>query len=269
MKLISIILVVLIVLIFLIWLGLQIKPKPFEVYGVKTEINDKTDLPDSLPKPVKQFYQKIYGSDYPVIKTAVVSGRQKMRIGGITFPGRFRFIYEAGHSYRHYIQLTFFGVPIMTVNEYFINGKSRLELPFGVEEGPKIDQGANLGLWAESVWLPAVLISDVRVHWKAINSETALLYVPFGERRQHFIVRFDPQNRRLQMLESMRFKGNQSKEKILWLNEVKQWGEIDGYMLPRVAALTWFDEGRPWAVFTVEEIVYNADVSDDLRAETL
>ena len=29
----------------------------------------------------------------------------------------------------------------------------------------------------------------------------------------------------------------------------------------------WFDEGTPWAVFTVEDIVYNADVQEYIRAK--
>jgi hypothetical protein len=29
---------------------------------------------------------------------------QEMRVGGLSFPGRFRFTHEAGRNYRHYIE---------------------------------------------------------------------------------------------------------------------------------------------------------------------
>ena len=58
-----------------------------------------------------------------------------MRVGGLTFPGRFRFTHKAGHDYRHYIEATFLGFPILKVNESYLDGNSRLELPYGVTEG--------------------------------------------------------------------------------------------------------------------------------------
>jgi len=29
-----------------------------------------------------------------------------------------------------------------------------------------------------------------------------------------------------------------------------------------VGSATWFDQGKPWAVFTLEEVKYNVDVSE-------
>ncbi len=37
----------------------------------------------------------------------------------------------AGHGYRHYIEATVFGYPVMKVNEYYFDGKARMELPEG------------------------------------------------------------------------------------------------------------------------------------------
>jgi hypothetical protein len=78
---------------------------------------------------VERFYRRIYGERVPVITSAVITGRAKMRLGPFTFPGRFRFTHDAGRGYRHYIEATFFGLPPMKINETYLDGKGRMELP--------------------------------------------------------------------------------------------------------------------------------------------
>jgi hypothetical protein len=261
-----IIALILLSLVFILWLGLRINPRPFPPYKKKTGTLSTIPLPVGLPPPVMRFYQQLYGESIPLIKSAVVSGRAHLRVAGITFPGRFRFTHDAGKAYHHYLEATLFGLPLMKVNEHYLDGKCRMELPFGVtEDEPMVDQAANLGLWSESLWLPSVFITDPRVHWESVDDDTALLVVPFGENREHLIVRFDPTTGLMRLLEGMRHKGTTEETKTLWLNEALEWRRVNGHLLAK-AAIIWHDEGTPWAYFAPEEVVYNVDVNDDIHA---
>lgn len=271
MKVTIIIVVIIVALIVLGWLGLQINPRPFPAFSQQPSRPETIPLSADLPAPVARFYRQLYGENVPVIESAVMTGRATMRINGLTFPARFRIIHQAGQGYRHYIEATFLGLPVMKVNEYYLDGNSRMELPFGVTEGePKVDQGANLALWAESVvWLPAILLTDSRAQWLPVDDATALLRVPFGKTEEFFVVRFDPASGLPQLMETMRYKNPDSPDKILWLNQIRRWDALNGQTIAAVAALTWLDEGTPWAVFTVEEVIYNVAVEQHIRARGL
>jgi hypothetical protein len=55
--------------------------------------------------------------------------------------------------------------------------------------------------------------------------------------------------------------------KILWRNESLGWQTFHGIKLASLGAVTWMDEGTPWAVFTVEDVVYNTDVFQYVTAK--
>ena len=239
------------VLILLAWIGLQIKPAPFPVISEQPPQLETVPLPEGLPAPVERYFRELYGDNVPVIQTAVITGRGSLRpmYGGPRFPIRFRFTHQAGQNYRHYIEATIFGLPILKVNEYFNNGRGRMVMPWGTSENnPKIDQAGLLGLWAESItWFPAILVTDPRLRWEPVDDDMAWLVVPYGETRERILFRFDPASGKILYWETLRYK-NGTGEKMPWING------------------TWFDEGSPWAAFDAEQAVFDVSVDTSLAA---
>jgi hypothetical protein len=255
-------------LLLLVWVGLQIRPAPFAPFPQISRTPQVRPLPQGLPPPVARFYQQIYGDEIPVITSAVITGHADVRpVGPVTIPARFRITHLAGQGYRHYFEAGLYGLPMIRVDERYLDGRARGITPFGIDEGERIDQAANLGLWAETIWIPAVFLTDPRVEWRAVNDHTALLTIPFGNSRDQFLVRFSPETGLVEWFESMRYQKQASATKILWLNQSLEWKPLNGTLTNTIGSATWMDDGKPWAVFYVEDIRLNVDVEEHIRAQ--
>ena len=268
MRAVVILLAVVVVLLLLAWLGLRVKPRPFPPYADRTPELETVPLPDGLPAPVDRFYRTVYGDQVPVIDTVVFTGRATIApVMGIPLPSRFVFVHNAGRDYRHYFEATIFGFPFMKVNEGYVDGASYFEAPVGTYyDDPNTNQGANLALWAEGALFPSIFLTDPRARWEPVDENTALLYVPFEDEEESFVVRFDPDTGLMTMMESMRFRNPGDQDKILWITRNEEGPTIPGSTtLSATGSATWLDQGRPWATFTVEDAAYNVDVSEYIR----
>lgn len=197
----------------------------------------------------------------------MITGRGYLRFKGIRFPCRFRFTHQAGQSYRHYMEATFFGLPLLKANEHYLNGLSRFELPMGIiENEPKQDSAANLSLWAESMDLPSILLTDPRVRWEPVDETHARLIVP-AEDDDLFTVTFDPETGLLLYMEAMRWKDIARPDKVLWRCEALDWERYHGILIPSRMSAKWQDDKEPWLMMTLEEVVYNVDVTSYIRAK--
>ncbi len=267
MKLLITISTLLVILILLGWLGLQVKPKSFVPYPEKTPALQTIPLPVGLPAPVERFYRTIYGDKIPVIETAVLKGRASISPFGVKLPARFVFVHNAGKDYRHYFEATWFGIPFLKVNEGYLDGESFFESPMGsYYNDPNTNQGANLAVWAEAGFFPSIWLTDERVHWEPVDEHTALLYVPFEDQEENFVVRFNPDTGLIDTMEAMRFREpGEGKKKILWITRNEPGPNLAGTKLSATGSATWLDQGKPWATFTAEEVDYNVNVSEYIR----
>jgi hypothetical protein len=156
----------------------------------------------------------------------------------------------------------------MKVNERYLDSKSLFELPVGapIDNDPSTNQAANLAVWAEAAWFPSIWVTDPRVRWEAVDENTALMYIPFEDKEENFVMRFNPETGLLDSMEAMRFRdsGPQAK-KILWITRNVEGKKIEGTKLDAIGTATWLDQGIPWATFTLEEVKYNVDVSQYIR----
>jgi hypothetical protein len=93
--------------------------------------------------------------------------------------------------------------------------------------------------------------------------------VPFSEEEDTFTVTFDPDTGLLRKMEAFRFKQPADEAKRGWRNEMLGWQTFHDIQIPSPASVTWLDEGSPWSVWTIEDVVLNVDVSDYIRAQGL
>lgn len=251
--------------LLLVWGG-RVQPQPFATYSETTQLQTTVALPADLPDPVARYYQTIFRDEIPVLDSAVITARGTTRFAGVTLPARMRFTHDAGQGYRHYIESTFFGYPLLKVNEHFLDGQARLQLPGNlVENEPKVDSAANLALWGESIWLPTIWITDPRVRWEPIDDTSARLIVPFEGSEDSFTVTFNPETGLPTRLEAMRYRDAADDFKILWQLDIWAWDDYHGHLMPSRSSATWADEGTPWLNMEIEQVVYNADVTEYIR----
>lgn len=270
MEIVMIVAVILVALIAILLIGLLVKPTRFSLYPGEPGEIETIPLPAGLPSPVERYYRVLYGENIPVITSVVITGRAYLRPAGpVMLPARFRFTHAAGKDYRHYIETTLYNIPFLKVNERYLDGKGRMELPFGIDEGDKLDQAANLGLWAETAWFPAVFLTAPGVSWQPVDDNTAQLVVPFNEGTDSFIVRFNPDTGFAEYFEAMRYHDSKSVSKVLWINHTESVKKTDGNIQFETGSATWMDDGSPWAFFTMEDMVINADVSEYLQQKGL
>ena len=242
--------------------------KSFPAHPEPARLTEFVPLPDDLPAPVRRHFRAVIGERVPVITSAVLTGRAQMWVKGLKLPVRFRMVHQAGRGHRHYFEVMFLSWPILKINEWNLDGKARLELPGStVDNQPKTNSAASLGMWAEQfTWLPSVLITDPRVHWETLDADTARVIVPSPEGEDAMTLHFDPTTGLLRRLEALRWREETDAVKQPWRGEVTGWTAFHGLKVANPSELMWVNDGKPWAVWHIEDVAYNVDVREYIRA---
>jgi hypothetical protein len=247
------------------WIGLLIPAPRFRTTQPGLSDSEALPIPDDLPAPVTRYARVAFGESIPRVESAIIVGRADMTFNGLTFPGRFKFYHDLGRAYYHELQLTWFRLPILTVHERYKDGNAIMDVPGDrVEDVAEINAAANQALWGEAIWMPSLWFTDPRVRWEAIDAHSARLIVPDAEDAEHFTVHFDPETGLITEMTAMRYQNPGDTERVLWINRPIVWDRVNGVQIPVVAETQWADNA-PWAVWRVDEIQINVDVSERLN----
>jgi hypothetical protein len=243
------------------WAGIRVAPPRFEVPKANGRDRGSVEIPAALPAPVARYARATFGTSIPIVDTALITGRADLSLGGVSWMGRFRFVHRAGSAYQHDIQLTWFGLPLITVDERYEDGQAIMNLPGRrIEDDEKTNLAANLGLWAESIWLPSIWFTDDRTRWVAVDDTTATLIVPDAAAEEQFTITFDTGTALINEMRTLRWAESGHAARRRWTNTTLEWGARNGIRIPFVITTAWDDE-KPWAVWSVDDVIYNLDVS--------
>lgn len=256
------------ILLVFAWLGFQTAPSGFEL-AEKTMERGNVQPPQGLPEPVLKYFNAIGRT--PSIESAVVWGTGRMQPVpslGISMPVRFIGYYLPGMEFYRYMEITWFGLPVLQGRDSYIKGRGQFEIKgLGfinmTDSGEKIDKGQILAMWGEVVWMPSAYIPNNNISWERINSTEARLIVPSGNSTDRLLFEFDPYTGLISMTSALRYRDSE-KNKTPWHGDDLEWKSFNGIKIPSKIEVVWEDQGKPWLVLNVEGIAYNVDISKEI-----
>lgn len=252
----------LVALVGLGWLGLQVPPPNFPAPSVAAHDLGTVAVPADLPAPVRRYLQVAFGDQVPRVDSLITWGRARANFG-VWMPLRFRLYHRPGQAFQRDMEVTWFGLPVLKALDQFLNGKGMTGPVNQLDTGPKVDQGANLILWAEVTFYPSLLLTDPRIRWETIDETSARLLLPFGDTQDELIFYFDPVTGLVTRTWAMRYQGA-SGEKEPWSAEIQAWQTVNGMQFPARVAVIWEKAGKPWSYWDFEGLTWNADIDDVL-----
>lgn len=266
-KIVKILLGGLIALAGLVWLGLRVAARPFPIASLTSRDLGTKPIPSDLPAPVARFARAIFNGDQmPIVESALLVGRARVNFNGLKLWARFKFSHLTPDNYYHFIQATWFALPVATINERYLDGKGIMDIPgIHVEDDPNTNHAANQGFWSEALaWAPSILFADPRVRWEAVDDLTARLILPNASDEEHFTVHFDPQTGLMAEMTTLRYQDPTPAPRLRWTNRTLKWDTFNAVRVP-VRSQTQWANNPPWAEWEIEQVLYNVPVTNRLR----
>ncbi len=164
------------------WLGLQIPSRIVVPVTTKSQALGGVDLPENLPAPVRRYLQVVLGDHARRIESAVFWGRASANFG-VWMPMRFQLYHRVGYDFRRDMQVTWFGFPVLKALDQYVNGQGMTGLVGKTDTGARVDQGANMILFAEAPLYPAIFVTDSRIRWVAIDETSAEMFSPLVRKK--------------------------------------------------------------------------------------
>ena len=221
------------------------------------------EISPDLPRPIRNYLQSAVGDSLPVIETAVVWGTARFKLPGllpIWMPVRWKSYYIPGKAFLREMEITWYGLTFLEGKDSYIDGTGKLIIGDEVTSGPGIDQGQVLALRGEMAFTPSNLALDTTITWRAVDDTTMWMIFPFNEPSDSLQLTFNSETHLIENFTAQRYKETDAMTG--WRLECIDWDEFHTMKIPSKISVTWEDEGKPWAYFTIEGVEYNVDVSD-------
>ena len=177
-------------------------------------------------------------------------------------PLRMRSVSRVGESFVNDIEMVWYGRPILRVVDAFVDGHGITKIGPKVLLGEEIDQGANLFLWSEALFVPSAFREGSTVAAEQVGADEIRLTVPFGSGHDEATVRFTGGHP--SRLSALRFK-RVGDPKIWWHVDYSRWVLQEGIAVPQRMDVSWEDEPRLWLSFEVDGFAADVEAEPRLR----
>lgn len=229
----------------------------------------RVPVPEGLPAPVDEWLRTAYPGGVPVADTIVMRGTGHMRIGPLPVPMRHRVEIRPGEGFVRRMDLTWYGLAFARGKDTFVRGRGFMSTPVGDFEGDKIDQGADVVNWLETLAAPGVLLTNPEVQWEAVDAHSAQLSYPHDGGRDELTLYFNAVSKLPVRATAMRYKdAGPEAMKLEWTARMRDHETLGGVPVATEIDATWQGARRPWATFDYTDVWVNVGIPEMQAAES-